>query len=269
MSCCPPDSHPYLKPDANYEHVGQELLSNYSSGLGMYRVGDLDETKRAVVICPDVFGWKGGRVRAIADYFAGSGYFVVVCRLLAPSDEIDEHTWSGEQDGLAPDAEFNLEWMKQYPWSRQEHKLDEAVRYVKFLGATKICMLGFCYGGHPCFWASSKYPEDIVCGAVCHPSMQLEGVFGGDFMGLITSVKAPFLILPAGNDLPMYDPAGSDFASALKASAKGDECAIKVYPEMKHGWTCRGDITDPAVATDVQGAIRDVLAFFNKWSIAN
>ena len=56
---------------------------------------------------------------------------------------------------------------------------------------------------------------------------------------------------PAGSDLPMWSDSG-DFGAALKASAQGGECAWSAYPDMSHGWSCRGDLSDEKVRRDVE-----------------
>jgi hypothetical protein len=43
-----------------------------------------------------------------------------------------------------------------------------------------------------------------------------------------------------------------DFGAALKASAQGGECAWSAYPDMSHGWSCRGDLSDEKVRRDVE-----------------
>jgi len=213
----------------------------------------------AVIVCPDVWGWNGGRTRAIADALSDAGYVVVVPKLLTPAKD-----GGTDGDALAPTAQFDMEWVKQFPWEVQKPKLAAIVEYLKQQGITKAAMLGFCYGGHPSMWASAEWPDFVTCGIVCHPSMQLEQfAFGGDFLGLVKSVKAPFLIAPAGGDLPMYA-TDSDFATALAASAKGGDCLIKPYPDMTHGWVPRGDLENEAVARDVELVMEDIFSFLAK-----
>jgi len=214
----------------------------------------------AVIVCPDVWGWNGGRTRAIADSLSDAGYVVVVPKLLSPPKD-----GGTDGDALAPTAAFDMEWIMQFPWEVQKPKLAAVVEHLKQQGISKVGMLGFCYGGHPAMWASAEWPDVVSCGIVCHPSIQLEGAFGGDFAALVKSAKAPFLIAPAGGDLPMYAPDGSEFATALAASAKGAECVIKPYPDMAHGWMTRGDVSDEAVARDVELMMEDIFSFLAKY----
>jgi len=198
-------------------------------------------------------------VRAIADAFAAS-YMVVIPKYLNPVFE-----GGTDGDAMSPKSEFNMDWIKQFPWKVQKPKMDAAIKLCKGNGITKIGVFGFCYGGHPACWASSENQDLISCGVVAHPSIQLETyAFGGNMAELVKSVKCPFLIAPAGNDLPLFAEEG-EFGSALKASAKGAECVWKSYPDMSHGWTCRGDLADEKVKRDVEAVMKDASEFFKKY----
>ena len=255
--CCPPDAAPYLAP----EHEAMGTIMDANGVVEMYQAQIKGAPSTGIIICADVWGWNGGRTRAIADALSDTGHVVVVPKLLTPPKE-----GGTDGDALSPTSQFDLEWVKQFPWDVQKPKLAAVVEYLKGQGVTKVGVLGFCYGGHPCCWMSAEWPDVVACGVVCHPSMQLEQfAFGGDFLGLVKSVKAPFLIAPAGQgDLPMYAPE-SEFATALAASTKGSECVIKPYAEMSHGWVPRGDLADAAVARDVELVMEDVFSFFAKY----
>jgi len=210
----------------------------------------------AIILCPDMYGWNGGRTRNLADHFA-SKYLVLVPKILTPGFEHDG-------DGAAPTSGFNVEWISQFKWSVQKPKLDAALALCKAEGITKIGVLGLCYGGHPACWMSVENPELVTCGVVAHPSIQLENVYGGNMIELVTKLNCPFLIAPAGNDLDKFGE-DTDFGNALKATAKGSECVFKPYPDMNHGWSCRGDLANPETKRDVELVVKDAEAFFAKY----
>ena len=60
-----------------------------------YSTGTFD-SKKSILVIPDVFGWNGGRIRSIADLLANEGYYVMIPKLLTPPLE-------GGTDGM-----FNL-----------------------------------------------------------------------------------------------------------------------------------------------------------------
>jgi dienelactone hydrolase len=261
--CCPSDALPCL--DSSYvpkgtveTHDGQEFY------LAPVNPPDSPWTPTsAVVICADVYGWNGGHTRAIADTLAGRGYLVVVPKLLTP-------TFEGGTDGdaMGPDAEFNMDWIKQFPWPVQKPKLEATMTFVRGKGVTKIAVMGFCYGGHPACWASSECSgmgPDVVAGVVFHPSMQLEQyAYGGDYLALVKSVQAPFCILTSSSDMDHFAEDGK-FGEALRASGKGSECFYKLYKDMTHGWVSRGDLSDEKVVRDVNAAMQDAITFLEKY----
>jgi len=251
--CCPPGSLPYLQ--ATYTGKGtvvkQGDLEFYTHKTG--------SPTSAIIMCPDIWGWNGGRMRAVADHFAAT-YMVVVPKYLNPVFE-----GGTDGDAMSPTSDFNMEWIKQFPWSTQKPKMDACIELCKAAGITKIGVFGFCYGGHPASWMSAENPGLITCATVFHPSMQLETfAFGGDMIALMKSVKCPFMIAPTGDDLPMFAEEG-DFATALKSSAKGSECVWKVYKDMSHGFTVRGDLADANTKRDVEAVMKEAAEFMAKY----
>ena len=78
-SCCPPGSAPYLAADYVAKGAVEDL------GVVQLYVSPVDGAPtKAILRCPDVWGWNGGRVRAIADGLAAQGYLAVVAKLLSP-----------------------------------------------------------------------------------------------------------------------------------------------------------------------------------------
>jgi dienelactone hydrolase len=243
--------------EATYTGTGSIITEG---GVDFYISKSIESPTSAVLLLPDIWGWNGGRIRAIADYWAKQGYMAIIPKLLTPVFE-----GGTDGDAMSPTSVFNMDWMKLFPWSVQKPKVDTALKLCKDKGIVKIAVLGFCYGGHPASWASSENPDLIVCGAVFHPSMQLETyAFGGNMLDLMKGVKCPFLIAPAGGDLPMFAEDG-EFGEALKSSAKGSACIWKVYEEMSHGWSVRGDIADEKIKRDCEAVMKEATEFFAKY----
>jgi hypothetical protein len=70
---------PYL--DTNYSPRG--IIQTLADGTQFYVVGTT-ESKKGVILISDLFGWNTGRTRALADYLADTGFYVMIPRLLAP-----------------------------------------------------------------------------------------------------------------------------------------------------------------------------------------
>jgi hypothetical protein len=66
MSCCPPDSAPYLK--STYAFKGHDETS--TEGFEYYITGSSIET--GLIQIPDVWGYHGGRNRNVADYLGNN-----------------------------------------------------------------------------------------------------------------------------------------------------------------------------------------------------
>jgi dienelactone hydrolase len=123
-------------------------------------------------------------------------------------------------------------------------------------GASSVGAIGFCWG----VWALCKASSagvPLKCGVGPHPSTRLEGMLGGDELAMMKAVKMPVLLMPAGDD-PDNVKAGGAVAEAIIAAGG----ATHEFPEMKHGWVGRGDISDPAVKRDIEDALGRALAHF-------
>ena len=104
--CCPAGSLPYLS--SSYEPTGTiETVSIPGGGtLELYcppaPAGDC--SGKAILALPDVWGWNGGRMRAIADSLAKEGYAVAVPKLLTPASN-----GGTDGDALSPTCEFSMD----------------------------------------------------------------------------------------------------------------------------------------------------------------
>ena len=253
MSCCPPGATAYLA--AVPTTVGSLKESN---GVEFYETGAASSA--AIILFPDVWGWNSGRTRALADAFAAGGYRVYVPKLLAPPLE-----GGTDGDGLPPTfdmgargAEFGP-WIKTVPWSSVGPKVEALLAYARAAGATSFGAVGCCWGGWAVFQASAL-DAGVKCGVIFHPSCHIEGVYGGDVGELCGRVRCPVYFMPAGGDSPdLYGPEGS-LVTTLAAKFPGTK--TKLFADMAHGWTSRGDAADPAVTRDVELAMTEAKAYF-------
>ena len=72
-------------------------------------------------------------------------------------------------------------------------------------------------------------------------------------------MKCPQMFMPAEGDHENTYPDG------LGKKVMGDALEIVTFPDMKHGWSVRGDMNDPKVERDVKKAFNLALAFFRKY----
>jgi len=241
---------PFLAPD--YAHAGGVVEA---AGTEFYSSGE--DSAKALIVVPDIYGWNGGRTRNIADYYAKAGYLVVIPKLLTPPV-------NGGTDGDGWPAE-GIDWstfipsLQTFSWEASfKPKIAACKEYLVSRGAKRIGMIGFCFGGFVvCKTLADPSLNDIfVGGASPHPSIQLEkNAYGGSVEELCAAVSQPMLLLPAGSDSEEYD-AGKSWCPPKGESIR--------FPDQAHGWVPRGDMSDPVQAAAVQSALDHMTAFFAK-----
>ncbi len=93
----------------------------------------------------------------------------------------------------------------------------------------------------------------FVVGVNAHPThplvMQLRGESEEEAYWDIK--PSPQLFLPAGGDPDSVKPGG--LACRVLGGPEGGNRAVE-FPDMRHGWTVRGDMSDPAVAAEIARA---------------
>lgn len=240
-ACCPPGSWPACQSSDDYTPKG---TPSKLGDLSVYEIGSGD---KAVLVLPDVFGWQSnaGRLMGIADTLAEQGYRVLL------SDPFYGDTAAGKEDIMG--------WITSFPWEKNVGKdIETCVKHLQDAGCKSIGAVGFCWG----VWAFCKASSEgipLKCGVGPHPSTRLEGAFGRDEQAMMDKVEMPVLLMPAGNDPENLKEGGAIAASMAK---KGG--ASITFPDMQHGWSCRGDLKVPEVKRDVELAMKHMVDFFAK-----
>ena len=248
MSCCPAGSWPAL--DANYEGKGN--IQDIGEGLQTYIVGEVS-SKKSIILVPDVFGPGGGRNSAIADQLAAEGYFVLLPDIF--------------RGNPLPNLETIGTWLPQFPYEKVKPEIQTCVRFLQSKDAAdKVGLMGFCYG----CWINFKLCGDselqnyFSAGVNCHPSLIIEQkFFNRDPSTLVEPLTVPQLLLSAGNDPPFVQ-ADGDIIKLLREKPFGDKCNCIDFPDQKHGWVNRGDVSDETVKNEVKRAIESAIAYFKE-----
>lgn len=243
-------------------------------GVEYYQVGS---GQNGLLFVPDVWGWNGGRIRALADDFAKKGLSCWVPKILQPAFE-----GGTDGDGLPPSfnpaergSEFGPLFGDTWNHAKVMPKLKSVMKCMKSSGVKKIGVLGFCYGG----WIGMYLAKEggLVACASCHPSIHIEGMTGGDPAALAKESKCAWALFPAGEasaggDPDMYDADGA-VMKALEEKFPGKN-VTKRFSKMAHGFVTRGDIKDTGntlvagkgeeVKAAVAECVNDVIEFFCK-----
>jgi dienelactone hydrolase len=75
-----------------------------------------------------------------------------------------------------------------------------------------------------------------------------------DDLALVEKIRCPVMMLNAAEDPVQQGPDGA-YHNILKAKSFGGECVFKVFGKAHHGWTTRGDISNP----DIKAALSEFM----------
>lgn len=221
-----------------------------SAGRCVYLVSPPTPSTRGLLVIHDIFGFAGGRTQACCDLLAARGFHVALADFY---DGANMPQMGGFNDPAA------REWLKSMslPAALDVHA-NRAFGLLKERGAVSIGALGFCWGAYVVFKLSAY--GSIRAGVSCHPSLKIGRMFFGEEeseISLAKAVKCPQCMMPAGNDPDMF----RDGTIAKAVQSSGSDCVVLDFPEMEHGFVCRGDLSQAAVQRDVDAALAKASEF--------
>ncbi|EEF45407.1 endo-1,3;1,4-beta-D-glucanase [Ricinus communis] len=231
--CCA--NPPTLDPASGSGHV--EKLG----GLNSYITGPSD-SKRAILLISDVYGFEAPNLRKLADKVATAGFYVVVPDFFYG-------------DPYAPDnADRPIQvWLKDHGTDKGFEDAKPLVQTLKSKGVSAIGAAGFCWGAKVVVQLAK--PEFIQAAVMLHPSF----VTVDD----IKAVEVPISILGAETDHLSPPALVKQFEEVLNAKSEvGSRC--KIFPKVAHGWTVRYNVEDENAAKCADEAHGDMIEWFTK-----
>lgn len=240
------------------------------SDVQYYKVGDTN-SKKCIVLIPDIWGWHGGRTRQLADHWATELNCLAIVPKIQPAFE-----GGTDDDGLPPNFDMKTRGGDFKAWacspgmnfnSSLQPKLQALHDHLtNDLKVDKLALVGFCWG----YWCVAKFcgipslAVNVVATCGPHPSVHLEDAFfGGSSASVMEKVNVPSLLLPTSNDPNSYRTDG-DMLNALKSN--GNEVSTFTdYPAVVHGFLARGDDTDPVVKENIQKAQQEIADWIKKY----
>lgn len=222
--------------------VKQGELKGRTAELGpltTYVTGTEKADGGAVLLIPDIYGFGIPNTRLFADQLAEQGFFVLL------PDIFHGDPWDAEGDW----NKFG-EWREKHPQGPQMLQLDRLLTDVhqQYKPKTVSC-IGFCWGGrHVTILAAS---DKVSAGVVAHGSFVTTE--------LVQQVKQPILFLFADNDPQIDEDLRKEIESILESKTfptKG-----KFYPGCGHGFTIRGDASDPKQAKGAADAFAETVSW--------
>eukprot|EP01039_Chlorochromonas_danica_P005195 gene5197-5720_t len=209
--------------------------------------------KRGVILISDTIGWNSGRIRNIADFFGDNDCLAVIPKLMGTSK-------AAEGPSITSVFTHPLDYVKDTTIEGNlKPKVCSLVKYMQKEGIEKIALVGFSWGG----WVvthllASDIAENFVCGALPHPSINLEErVFGGSLINLMSRIERPILLMPTKGDPEDYQHYLKMLKHKLPTSADVD------YYNMEHGFLLRGNLNDREVHQAVVQSLSQIMDFFN------
>ncbi|CAK9161887.1 unnamed protein product [Ilex paraguariensis] len=204
-------------------------------GLKTYATGS-QESKLAVLLVSDVFGYEAPNLRKLADKVAAAGFLVV-----APD------FFYGEP------FDFNNPHLDRDSW-RKAHSMDKGFEDAKTVVAALrskavscIGTAGFCWGGPNVMDLASEFEF-------------IEFVSG---VQVVADVKIPTVILGAEIDTASPPEQLKHFGEIL--SGKTVDSFVKIFPGVAHGWTMRYKDDDESAVKSAEEAHGDMLNWFTKY----
>lgn len=80
-------------------------------------------------------------------------------------------------------------------------KYERLSAYIKSQGSDSFVVAGFCWGAWTAFRMSADY-NNIKAIAAIHPSLNVEGIYGGTEASLVEAVRCPVFFYSCSNDQP-------------------------------------------------------------------
>ncbi|CAA2993137.1 endo-1,3 1,4-beta-D-glucanase-like [Olea europaea subsp. europaea] len=139
--CC--ENPPTLSSSIGAGHI-DEL-----GGLKCYISGTSD-SKLAVILCSDVFGYEAPNLRKLADKVAAAGFYTVVPDLL-----------NGDPYNPENVEKPVTKWIKEHEPDQGFEIAKPVIGALKTKGIEKIGAAGFCWGGEILFVMNFKWFDQL------------------------------------------------------------------------------------------------------------
>ncbi|XP_040369882.1 endo-1,3;1,4-beta-D-glucanase isoform X2 [Rosa chinensis] len=209
-------------------------------GLTVYVTGS-PNSKRAILLISDVFGYGAPNLRKLARRVATSGFYVVVPDFFYGDAFV--------YDNNRPLAV----WLKDHGTDKGFEDAKSVIDALIRQGFSAIGAAGFCWGGKVVTELAKS--EFIQAAVLLHPSF----ISVDDIEG----VKSPIAVL--GAEIDNYSPPElvKEFEEILNAKPEVDSY-VKIFPKVAHGWAVRYDVDDEAAAKSAEEAHNDMLQWFAK-----
>ncbi|XP_075653617.1 endo-1,3;1,4-beta-D-glucanase-like [Castanea sativa] len=212
-------------------------------GLQTYITGSLD-SKLAIILLSDIFGYEAPNLRKVADKYAESGFLVVVPDFFYGDPVIDFN-----------DPNFDLKsWLEVHSTDKGYEDAKAVIAALKSKEVSAIGAGGFCWGGMVLMKLASS--TDLHAAVVLHPGSITEDE--------VDDVKIHIAIL--GAEFDQWSPPEKLKQFGEKLSAKsGFDSYVKIFPGVAHGWTVKYNADNESAVKSAEESHLDMLNWFTKY----
>jgi len=213
-----------------------ELKAADGHTLAAYTAGSAD-AHAGIVVIQEIFG-VNSHIRDMADRFAAAGYSVIAPALFDRAERGVELGYTPDDIAKGRDYRMKLD---------DKGVMADVEAAAKHLGAKKLGIVGYCFGGTVAFWGATR----------SHSFAAASGWYGGGIAGTRDEKPNCPVQLHFGEkdaSIPMTD------VDAIRGAQPKAE--IFVYADAAHGFGCdeRSSFSKP----DYDLAQERTLAFFAK-----
>ncbi|KAJ3693724.1 hypothetical protein LUZ60_009204 [Juncus effusus] len=232
--CC--ENPPTLDPAYGTGHVAE------IGGLKAYIAGS-PESKLAILLISDVFGYEAPNFRKIADKVGAAGFYVI-----APD------FFHGDPMTTEIYENSRAEWLKKHGTDKGFEEAKPVIEALKNKGVCAIGAAGYCWGAKVV--VDFAKGDSINAGVILHPALVT--------LDDIKEVKCPISILGAETDWVSPPELIRQFEEILSNQNEVDYF-VKIFPGVAHGWTVRYDVNDTSAVEKAEESHKDVLDWFAKY----
>jgi len=218
-------------------------------GIDTYTTAPSGETKAAVIVVYDIFGFAPANPKFVVDHLAHKGFHAVMLDVY----EGDAYPESKMNLVMAGDPDFKNWAAAKFSPDAFGKVIGTISRYVDHLhssGFTKVGCIGFCYGGSVSAIAAAT--------GKIHAAVSLHG--GSHTVEQLEEAKCPVLYLVAKGDQAF--PKVGEVAAYLKEHP--NKGGLKEFEGVTHGWAVRGNYSDETIRKKADDAISDTAAFLKE-----
>lgn len=211
-------------------------------GLKSYVTGPAD-SKHAILLISDVFGYEAPNLRKLADKVAAVGYYVVVPDFLYGDPYVPENN----KKPLPV-------WIKSHGTDKGFEDAKPVIAALKSQGISSVGAAGFCWGAKVVVELAKV--GLIQAAVLLHPSF----VTVDD----IKEIKAPIAVLGAEID-EMSPPEHLRQFEEVLAARPEIKGYVKIFNGVAHGWTVRYKVEDENAVKRAKEAHQNMLDWFAQY----